>query len=245
METKKTVASIVEVQKNSPALLVLGVILLLSLTAAGFYLFFQKSAIVSQRDQIKTDVDSLQTQINDLKSKKIEAAQLAKNWLTESQKTEIIWSKVLSALQKNVPVDSFTNAPKIHFLSYSGAAGGKLTLNAETTPATIPPFADVSQLINVFNNSAYFQDAYIPSVTKGLADNGQTILSFIFNVTYTEQAPENLTPSLGNGAVTTQPSVTQQTQPSSTTQQPVPRTPTPAPASTPTVAPTGTQTLVP
>lgn len=220
METKKTVASMVEVQRSSPALLVLGVILLIALSAAGFYLFFQKSAIATQRDTLKTDIVAIQNQISDLKSKKIEAAQQAKEYLGESQKTEIIWSKVLSALQKNIPVDPITNEPKIHFLSYSGAAGGKLTLNAETRSAIITPFGDVSELIKVFNSSAFFTDAYVPSVSKGLADDGQSILSFIFNVTYNELAPESLNNLVQDSTVQGLPQTqaTEQTQDESQTQ---------------------------
>ncbi len=159
----------------------------MGLTAAALYLSFQKSAITDQQKLVDTEILDLNNQIVDLKDQKIEAAQASQEWLRDIEKDEIRWSSILKGLKELIPADS-TGQPTIHFLSYSGAAGGKLTLNAETLPSAQPPFEDITQLVDVFNASGFFKTAYVPTVSRGVSETGQTILTFIFNVTYVPDA---------------------------------------------------------
>jgi len=39
----------------------------------------------------------------------------------------------------------------------------------------------------VFNESSFFSDGYVPSITRGESDVGEKVASFIFNVTYNEE----------------------------------------------------------
>jgi hypothetical protein len=202
MEIKKSVSSVVETQKNRPLLFIFSIVLLVGLVASALYLSFAKTAIQDQQKQLDDQIVQLNTQIDQLKAQNVEGQQFAQQWLAQLEKSEIRWSKVIKTLQDLLPVDPLTQKPRVQFLSYSGSTGGKLTLNSQTPAGSADPFGDVSILLNVFNNSAYFKDAYIPSVSHGVSQTGQDLLSFVFNVTYEEQLPD-VQPIGGNGAVST------------------------------------------
>jgi len=190
MEIKKPVSEVVETQKNRPVLFIFSMILLVGLVASALYLSFAKSAIEEQQNQLDDEIASSTNEIALLKSQNVEGAQFASEWLDQLEKTEVRWSQVIKTVQDLLPVESLTQTPRVQFLSYSGSAGGKLTMNAQTSVGSADPFGDVSTLLNVFNNSAFFKDAYIPSVSHGISQTGQDLLSFVFNVTYEEQLPD-------------------------------------------------------
>jgi Tfp pilus assembly protein PilN len=190
MEIKKPVSEVVDTPKNRPVLFVVSLLLLAGLVALSVYLSFARTAIEEQQKQLDQEIASLSNEIAVLKAQNVEGAQFAKEWLEQLEKSEIRWSKVIKTVQDLLPVDPLTQAPRIQFLSYSGTGGGKLTLSAQTPPGSIDPFGDVSTLLNVFNNSAFFRDAYVPSVSHGLSQSGQDLLTFVFNVTYEEQLPD-------------------------------------------------------
>lgn len=231
MEIKKPVSEVVETPKNRPVLFIFSMILLVGLVASALYLSFAKSAIEEQQKQLDDEIGSLSNEIALLKAQNVEGAQFAKEWLDQLEKTEVRWSQVIKTVQDLLPVEPLTQRPRVQFLSYSGSTGGKLTLNAQTLTGSADPFSDVSTLLNVFNNSAFFKDAYVPSVSHGISQTGQDLLSFVFNVTYEEQLPD--VQPLPN---TNQPFGSGSTQETSVVPAPTP-IPTPTPVTTPASAP--------
>lgn len=176
----------VEIPQKSPLVFILAAGLLILLIAAALYLQLQKSAITDEKNRIAADLKSIQTQIELLESKKVEAAQVAQQWLDTLRKEEILWSQVLVKIKSLVPQDT-DGVNTVDFLSYSGAQDGKLTLNAQTKAAKVEPFEDISNLIAAFNSSAYFKKAFVPNITRGETDTGDKLLSFIFTVNYVEE----------------------------------------------------------
>ncbi|MCC6643538.1 hypothetical protein IT411_02210, partial [Candidatus Peregrinibacteria bacterium] len=71
-------------------------------------------------------------------------------------------------------------------LSYAGSGLGRVAVNMVTVPVSEPPFADVAQLIASFNNNVYFRDVYVPSISRGLTEDGTTTLSFVLNMDFEE-----------------------------------------------------------
>ena len=190
MEMKKNVSTLVEIHKNHSMLFIFSLVLLVGLIASAFYLSFAKTAIVDQQKQLDSDIGSLQTQLDDLKAQNIEGAQFAMQWLAQIEKEEVRWSKVIKSVQDLIPIDSLTQKAKIQFMSYGGSSSGKLTMNAQTAEGSMDPFANVSELISFFNSSSYFKDAYVPSISRGVTQAGNPLLTFVFNVTYEEQVPD-------------------------------------------------------
>lgn len=191
-----------EAPKSRSGMLIVSVLLVLGLAAFAFYLSFSKTAIQDQQKQLDADNTSLHAQIDQLKSQNIEGQQSAQAWLDQLQKSEIRWSRVIKTVQDLVPTDTLTQKARVQFLSYSGSAGGKLTLNAQTLPGSGDAFADVSTLLSVFNSSSFFKDAYVPSMSHSINQSGQDYMTFVFNVTYDEQFPTGKTNSDSQPSVT-------------------------------------------
>jgi len=190
MESHKPLSSAAEPPKKSPLFLILAILSLVAAVAAAFYLGLQKSAIEEEQKRLTADITSLQDEITALEGQKIEAAQLARQWLDEVKKDEILWSRVITRIQSLLPVDPATQIPKIKVLSYSGSQAGKLILNAQTVEAQIEPYEYVAELISIFNGSSYFADAYVPAITRGETDQGNRFLSFVLNFSYRQGEEE-------------------------------------------------------
>jgi len=184
MESHKTVQTASSLPGRSPILLILAVFSVAAAVAGAFYLGLQKSAIAEEQKVLDSDIVSLQAEITELEGQKIQAAQLAQQWLEEVKTGEILWSRVITRIQSLLPVDSATQTPKIRVLSYSGSQGGMLMLNAQTAEAQLEPYEYVSELLSVFNGSSYFTEAIIPSITRGETDQGMKFLSFTLNFNY-------------------------------------------------------------
>lgn len=187
METETKTDSFQSPRKSS-FLFVVALLLAVATVGSGVYLSFAKTAVLNQQTELDSSVKSLEGEIKTLKEQKVESTEFAKKYLDDLQKSEIRWSKVLAGIRELVPKD-LQQKPKIHFTSYSGLAGGKVALNAETMPAALPPYNDIIELLKNFNSSSFFRNAYISRVNKGLSPTGSTILTFDFNLLYTEELP--------------------------------------------------------
>lgn len=183
MDTHKSLPVSPGTQKRNPFFLVLAIFILLVAGAWAFYLQLQKSAIEEQKKAVTAEMEVLQTEIDAMQEQKLEAAQLAQQWLDAVEAEEIIWSRVMTRMEKLLPRD-LTGNSKVNILSYSGASGGKVNVSAQTVPAQLEPYEYVSELLVSFNTSEDFMNAVIPSLTKGETDDGAKFLSFAMSLTF-------------------------------------------------------------
>ena len=174
--------------QSKPMSLFLAIATLILLVAFTAYVQLSKSAVNDETVRLQADIKSLNDQIADLESKHVEAAQVAQNYLDQIKKDEIRWSGVLEKVAQLVPADA-NGQNQVNFVSYSGGEGGKLTMNAQTIAAKDEPYQVVADLISAFNTSPYFTSAYVPSLSRGEDDQGNKLLTFIFNTTYQENTP--------------------------------------------------------
>lgn len=190
METHKTSPTPVERPHRSSGLLVLSIISLLLVAAAGVYLTLQKSALLEEQKVLDADIVSLNTEIDALEELKVQSAQLAQQFLASVEKDEVQWSRVITRIQSLLPVDSATQQSKFVVISYNGSAGGKLTLNMETVPTALEPFPTLAELLATFNGSSFFTNAYVPNISRGETDDGKKLLTFTLNLVYDEDKVE-------------------------------------------------------
>jgi len=213
METRQAMSEQLEMPKKSSFFFVLAIIALLAAVAGALYLGFQKTAIEDQKKVISADIVAIQSQIEALQEQKLEAAQIAQDWLAQVSAKEILWSRVITRIEKLIPLDIATEKPKINVLSYSGASGGGVTLSAQTTEAQQEPYEYVAELLTAFNTSPDFANAVIPSVTKGETDQGNKFLSFAMNFVFNPngalalQSQQQTNATTGDGVVSTSPAV--------------------------------------
>lgn len=192
MTEDKIVSSVVEGPKSKSLLMILAGLSVVIVVVLALYLGLQKSTLVEEQARLQGEIDSLQGEILSLEGQKVEAAQLAQEWIDLLDEEEIRWSLVLSQVQSLIPFDTVTNKDKIQFLSYSGSENGRITMNAQTRELRTEPFPDVAELIEVFNDSSFFSDARVPSITRGETNEGGKVGSFVFYATYHDLGLEAL-----------------------------------------------------
>lgn len=172
------------------------VIVLIGLVVFGTFLSFDKGNVMAQTNQLEKDIVDLNTQIGTYKDQKIEVSKNAQDTLDQIKQTEIQWSEVIAEVNKLLPTDA-SGQRTVQVISYSGSELGRIALNMVTQPAGVPPFDSVSALLSTFNNSVFFKDAYVPSISKGQTDTGESTLSFVLNLSY--QKPETGTANVNLG----------------------------------------------
>jgi hypothetical protein len=201
MEIHKNSPTPVERPHRSSGLLVLSIISLLLVAAAGVYLTLQKSALMEEQKVLDADIASLNTEIDALEELKVQSAQLAQQFLASVEKDEVQWSRVITRIQSLLPVDNATQQSKFVVISYNGSTGGKLTLNMETVPTALEPFPTLAELLATFNGSSFFKNAYVPNISRGETDDGRKLLTFTLNLVYDEDKVQTDTvQSLTNGS---------------------------------------------
>jgi len=190
-----------KIRKGGSPLNLLLLFVVIGLTVYGTILNFQKTGVLTHTTDLETQAKDIQSQIDTLRSSKVEVSQNAQEALKKIQTDEIRWSEVIDQVDKLVPKDS-SGKDKIQILSYSGSGNGHVSLNTVTQPTSLPAFEDVANLISVFNNSVFFKNAYVPAISKGQNQDGSVTLSFVINMEYQkpETGSETLTAPVNNDA---------------------------------------------
>lgn len=195
MTEENNTTMLAQTSARKPVTIILAVLALAIVAGFAIYLNMQRNSLVDQTSKLNEDVRSLKNQIGVLEGQKVEAARLSQEYLTAIEAEEVVWSKALTRIKSLVPFDAVNSSNKIIFSSYSGSKGGELSMNSVTRPTRSDPYEDVAELINVFNGSSFFTNAYVPSISRGETDEGEKLATFVFNVTYREELPEEISVS--------------------------------------------------
>jgi hypothetical protein len=159
-----------------------------------FYAYYlsQNSYLDSELETVNREVAEVQNQLNDLRSSETVSAQRGITALDSIENSEVLWSDVLSILNVIVPPDLSAKQPIVTFSSYSGTKDGALTFNGTTIASTNvkKQLNDVADVIKVFEDNPAFENAFVPSVSKSVTEENETILSLILNVDYNPSASE-------------------------------------------------------
>ena len=185
-----------EQTKKSPFLLIFSFIFVLGVVLAYGYYASQAKVNETQMETLDKEIAEINNQLENLRQSDTVSAQTAISALESIEADEVEWSKVLSSIIDIAPKDLVAVRALIEFTSYSGSEGGRLTLNAHTYPSR-----DVRSLLNAvaktiesFNENPDFSDAFVPSISKSVSENDETVLSFIlsvnYNPSYTESSEE-------------------------------------------------------
>lgn len=137
------------------------------------FLGVQKARLTGVVDRNGQQIVSLQTQIQDLQTKGVDRLSTIKSFFDTVQESEVIWSTVLQKLQEVQPLD-------VIFASYSGSDTGKISVSASTVS-----YESAANLLSVLDSSAYFSNAFIPSLGGAGLATGFNIVSFTFSMDYT------------------------------------------------------------
>jgi hypothetical protein len=172
--------------KKFPMLLVIAFVLTFGTGLAYAYLYSQANLAENRLSVIDREITEVKNQLEESKTSTSSSAQIAVTSLEAIKQTEITWSTVMEAVQKIIPLDLVDLKPMVQFTTYSGQQNGVLTFNGHTNPSSDVKFQldSIAQTISTFNSSPVFTNAFVPSISKSVNQDDQTILSFVFNVSY-------------------------------------------------------------
>ncbi|PJC36635.1 hypothetical protein CO046_04435 [Candidatus Peregrinibacteria bacterium CG_4_9_14_0_2_um_filter_53_11] len=219
----------------------------------GFSLYYEisQSSLSNKIARLETQKEQLRSTENEDRRTALRArALVVLDELNRIKSDQRLWSKVIDKIEKTIPVFSTdeTYEPLVSFRTYNGNEEGRISANATTRPNAADPFADVATTIKAFSLDPSFSHVFVPSITKTLTPQGETVLSFNISFEYNEQklvsrptTPAQTTPPAQSSvpAETAPTPASSEAEESPGTAQPTaPKSPTPtAPAATPPVAP--------
>lgn len=171
---------------RSPALsfFVLAVVLTLLFLGYLVYLFAAQASVKKEAEIHQQETVVLQQQVDTLQSRKVGAMQQAKLVLDRIDTQRIYWSKVIHDALLILPKDTKTGAARAEFLSYSGSSDGKLIMSAKTVAGSVNAYVDIADVVSAFSKSSFFRDVFVPTISKNQNDQGQTVLTYVLNLTY-------------------------------------------------------------
>lgn len=163
--------------------MILGIFALVAFGGYNLYLSWQKSSLVDEVLQADALLSDYGKQILEYENKQVLESINAKKTINEIKSDGIIeWSNVIKKIRATVPkVDGI---PIITVLSYSGSSNDEISMNVKTTETSENPYFDVADLIKSFNSSAYFMDAFVPSISNGVDEKGNQVLTFLISMKY-------------------------------------------------------------
>lgn len=172
--------------KNTSFLFIIAFLLIFGLGLGYGYYYSQDNLVSTQRSEIEREIVGVRNQLDNLRKSDVVGAQRGIAVLDKLKKEEIFWSEVLRTLLKIVPLDVEERRTLVNFTSFSGSDGGGLAFNAQTNPSTNvrKQLNAVATIIRTFNDSQVFYNAFVPSVSKSLTGEDESVLSFIINVNY-------------------------------------------------------------
>ncbi len=175
--------------KKIPWLLVLGFILIFGVALGYGYYFSQNNYVDEQLDTLDREIAEAKNQLENLGLSETVSAKRAMTALETINQNEILWSDILSIIVKVVPNDPTAKQKFVTFTSFSGSEGGRLTFNGHTIPSTNirKQLEDIADTIDAFNELPEFSDAFVPSISKSVNEQEETVLSIIFNSNYIPQ----------------------------------------------------------
>lgn len=113
----------------------------------------------------------------------------AKDYLSDLEKKQVLWSRVIEKVESTIPRRAETLAPVAIFKAYNGSSEGRLAINATTQPDAQDPFTDIAFTIRSFTSDPTFKNVFIPSIARSLTPDGTSVLTFSMNFEY---EPSNL-----------------------------------------------------
>lgn len=156
---------------------------------AAFSVYFQ---ITAQR--AKTEVQKLEARKAELdkplsgsavsRLNDLTAAVAIKGELQKIESAQLKWSKLMEKIDATIPKLKETQEPLITFRSYNGDANGTISVNASTRSGALDPFADTAMLIRAFAADPSFKDVFVPTITKSIGSDGNSVLNFTLSFSY-------------------------------------------------------------
>lgn len=163
--------------------MLLGIVAIVAFGGYNLYLSWQASALKDQVLQADALLADYGKQVLQYENKQVLESINAKKTINELKNEGIIeWSSVIKKIRMTIP--KVEGTPIVTVLSYSGSSNDEISMNVKTTENAENPYFDVADLIKAFNSSEYFTEAFVPSISNGVDEKGNQILTFLISMKY-------------------------------------------------------------
>lgn len=152
------------------------------------FLFWQNAASNGALKRATSELEDQKTTMLQLQNKRVLEAINAKKTLGQLSTDIVQWSDIIQRVRKTIP--DTLEGPIVEVLSYSGTTGNAIAMNVKTTDFSGDPYSDVAELIEAFDESPYFVNSFVPSISSGLDTEGREVLTFLFNSEYLDDAAD-------------------------------------------------------
>lgn len=168
--------------RKTSFLLIIGILVLIGVASYGAYNYWQKEKIAQDLAAVNTSFSEYQKQISQKENQNVLQAIAAKETVKDLKLDMVKWSKVIKDVKTTIPRRDSREI--VDVLTYSGSSNSDININVKTRPNSESPYLDVADLIQAFDENKYFVDSFVPSISLGVDDDGQEVLSFIFSTKY-------------------------------------------------------------
>ena len=166
-------------------LFVVGLVALALVLGYTGYLHVKKVTATEDKAVAEAEVERVNKQILKYQSQDLLGSIRAKETLDAFDGNIIKWSQIINRIRRTIPTDSRGEA-LVEILSYSGSSGSKISLNMRTNPEAEEAYFDVADVIETFDDSAFFVDSFVPSVAGTEDEEGRQVINFLMTTTYVE-----------------------------------------------------------
>lgn len=166
--------------------MVLGIAAVLVVAGYTGYLYWAKSSSEAELKMIEKTLSDYEGKVLQYDNQNLVQAINAKETLNKIKEETIEWSKVIRTIRKTIPRDN--GEFLVDVLSYSGSTDKSISMNIKTVQTAEKPYFDVADLIQAFDESKEFSEAFVPSISVGIDKKGNKILSFVLSVKYLGEA---------------------------------------------------------
>ena len=170
--------------KRTSFILIVGVITFVAIAAYGGFKFYQKSSLETKVQQVDSQIADSKTTFLEFQNRRLNQAISAKQVVNDVKDTGVKWSRVIKAIKSTVP--SKDEEPLAQVVAYSAANNSGISLNMRTNVDTENPYLDLARIIKSFDESEYFSDSFVPSVSASTDDEGKEFLNFVMNLKYVD-----------------------------------------------------------
>ncbi|PIR54996.1 hypothetical protein COU74_04650 [Candidatus Peregrinibacteria bacterium CG10_big_fil_rev_8_21_14_0_10_36_19] len=164
--------------KNLSKMFFLGLAVMGLMIIYTVYVLLQNSALSAELKDVDAEYKAQANLLLQYENKKILEAVSAKEVLNRLTSDEVKWSNVIRSIRQTLPNDL------VEILSYSGSVGNEISLNVKTKVNSENAYIDVAKLIAAFAKSSDFEDAFVPSISSGVDQEGNDVLTFLLNTKF-------------------------------------------------------------
>lgn len=170
--------------KRLSVLLVVGIFVSVATAIYTGFVFWQKANNEADQKKLEKVLSDLNQEVLEFENKQVVQAVNAKQIVDALKSDMVKWSTVIKRIRATLP--KADNKPLVEALSYSGSLGGGVSMNFKTVSGSEKPYFDVASLIKSFDDSNYFTGSFVPSISSGIDEEGNEILSFLMTTKYVE-----------------------------------------------------------